>query len=301
MSIYHCDSITVQWCIISESMSKSNHVKGSHGFGGIWGSNYGSYHHNLLAHHTSRNPRMASGSGYTDHRNNVIYNWGYQSLYGGEKSQKGNDKFNFSEFNIVANYYKPGPATLPGEVSYRIANPSFRSETDQGKWYISGNVVEGKAEVSSDNWSGGVQTEMSFEKIRLEKPWVSMPINQQTAEDAYKRVLANAGANLPVRDAIDERIIQEVRGGYATYEGESYKKEHELSDPDKVSGIIDTQDDTGGWPILKSQPAPPDSDHDGMPDEWDEQNGLNKKDPEDRNKIAADGYTMLEKYLNSIK
>ena len=59
MSIYHCDSITVQWCIVSESMSHSNHVKGSHGFGGIWGSNYGTYHHNLLAHHSSRNPRMA--------------------------------------------------------------------------------------------------------------------------------------------------------------------------------------------------------------------------------------------------
>ena len=123
VSIYHCDSITVQWCIVSESMSKSNHIKGSHGFGGIWGSNYGSYHHNLLAHHSSRNPRMASGSGNTDYRNNVIYNWGYQSLYGGEKFQQGNDKFNFSNFNIVANYYKPGPATRPGEVSYRIANP----------------------------------------------------------------------------------------------------------------------------------------------------------------------------------
>ena len=116
MSIYHCDSITVQWCIVSESMSRSHHVKGSHGFGGIWGSNYGTYHHNLLAHHSSRNPRMASGCGNTDYRNNVIYNWGYQSLYGGEKYQVGNDKFNFTNLNIVANYYKPGPATRPGEV-----------------------------------------------------------------------------------------------------------------------------------------------------------------------------------------
>ena len=67
MSIYHCDSITVQWCIISESVSHSNHVKGSHGFGGIWGSNYGTSHHNLLAHHSSRNPRMTSGCGNTDY------------------------------------------------------------------------------------------------------------------------------------------------------------------------------------------------------------------------------------------
>jgi pectate lyase len=158
VSIYHCDSITVQWCLISESMSKSNHVKGSHGFGGIWGSNHGTYHHNLLAHHSSRNPRMASGSGNTDYRNNVIYNWGYQSLYGGEKFQQGNDKFNFSNFNIVANHYKPGPATRPGEVMYRIANPSYRSEVDYGQWYITENVVEGNEIVSADNWNGGVQT-----------------------------------------------------------------------------------------------------------------------------------------------
>jgi len=246
MSIYHCDSITVQWCIISESMSKSNHKKGSHGFGGILGSNYGTYHHNLLAHHSSRNPRMASGSGNTDYRNNVIYNWGYQSLYGGEKFQRGKDKFNFSNFNIVANYYKPGPATKPGEVMYRIANPSFRSEEDHGKWYIAENTVKGNEEVTTDNWNGGVQTELSFEKIRLYKPWPSMPINQQTAEEAYKIVLDNAGAILPKRDAIDERIIKEVRGGYATYEGKSYKKEHQVADSTKVCGIIDTQSDVGG-------------------------------------------------------
>ena len=301
VSIYHCDSITVQWCIVSESMSKSNHIKGSHGFGGIWGSNYGSYHHNLLAHHSSRNPRMASGSGNTDYRNNVIYNWGYQSLYGGEKSQQGNDKFNFSNFNIVANYYKPGPATRPGEVSYRIANPSFRSETDHGKWYIADNAVVGNKEVTADNWNGGVQTEISFDKIKLEQAWPSMPINQQTAEEAFKAVLENAGAHLPKRDVIDSRIIKEVQGGYATYEGKSYKKENEVADPTRVSGIIDTQEDVGGWPELKSTPAPTDTDQDGMPDKWENKNGLDPDNADDRNKVASDGYTMLEKYLNSIK
>ncbi len=302
VSIYHCDSITVQWCIISESMSKSNHIKGSHGFGGIWGSNYGTYHHNLLAHHSSRNPRMASGSGNTDYRNNVIYNWGYQSLYGGEKNQQGSDEFNFSNFNIVANYYKPGPATKQGEISYRIANPSFRDKTDDfGNWYIADNVIEGNANVSKDNWNGGVQTEIDFEKIKLAEAWPSMPINQQTAEDAYQIVLDNAGTILPKRDIIDERIINEVRGGYATYEGKSYKDEHQVADSTKICGIIDTQNDVGGWPELVSTPAPADTDHDGMPDFWEDQNKLDKKNPDDRNKVGSDGYTMLERYLNSIK
>jgi len=301
VSIYHCDSITVQWCIISESLYGSNHIKGHHGFGGIWGSNYGTYHHNLLAHHSSRNPRMASGCGYTDYRNNVIYNWGYNSLYGGEKQQVGNDKFDFAEFNIVANYYKPGPATRPSEVMYRIANPSFRSKDDYGKWYIAKNIVEGNKEVSNDNWNGGVQTKLSLEKIKLEEPWSSMPINQQTAEEAYKIVLENAGARLPKRDAIDERIIDEVGGGYATFEGKSYKKNHQVADSSKICGIIDTQNDVGGWPELKSKSALKDKDHDGMPDEWEDKNNLDKNNPDDRNKVGVDGYTMLEKYLNSIK
>ena len=128
MSIYHCDSVTVQWCIIAESMFNSTHIKGAHGFGGIWGSNYGTYHHNLIAHNSSRNPRMASGSGYMDYRNNVLYNWGYNSLYGGENQQAGDPRFSFSKFNIVNNYYKPGPATQPGDVSYRIANPAMRND-----------------------------------------------------------------------------------------------------------------------------------------------------------------------------
>lgn len=301
MSIYHCDSVTVQWCIISESLYGSNHVKGSHGFGGIWGSNYSSYHHNLLAHHSSRNPRMASGSGYTDSRNNVIYNWGFNSCYGGEAQQVGNDKFNFSQFNLVNNYYKPGPAIQTGEISYRVANPSFRSETDFGKWHITGNVVEGNNKVSGDNWDGGVQTKISFEKIKLDAPWPSMAIQQQTAEEAYKLVLEQAGAILPKRDPVDYRIIEETRGGFATYEGNTYKKEDESSVVSKATGIIDSQQDVGGWPEMKSLPAPTDSDHDGMPDKWEKENGLNPEDPSDRNKVGEDGYTMLEECLNSIK
>ncbi len=302
MSIYQCDSITVQWCIISESLYMSNHKKGHHGFGGIWGSNHSTYHHNLLAHHSSRNPRFASGSGYTDYRNNVIYNWGYNSCYGGEAFQKGREQFNFSTFNIVANYYKPGPATEPGKVSCRIANPSFRNETDDfGKWYIADNFMEGNKEVSADNWNGGVQTKISFDKIKLDNAWSSMPINQQSAEEAYKLVLENAGAFLPKRDAVDTRIIKEVKGGYATYEGKTYKKNKKVTDTTVICGIIDTQNDVGGWPELKSTPAQKDSDHDGMPDDWEEKNKLDKSNPDDRNNIDSDGYTMLEKYLNSIK
>ena len=158
VSIYHCENVTIQWCLISESMYFAGHAKGTHGFGGIWGSNRSTYHHNLLAHHSSRNPRFASGCGYNDFRNNVIYNWGYNSAYGGEKEQPGNEKLNFTVVNMVANYYKPGPATRPGNVTYRIINPSSRNKADDfGKWYVAENIVHGNPAVTADNWDGGVQ------------------------------------------------------------------------------------------------------------------------------------------------
>ena len=247
VSIYHSENVTVQWCLVSESMYHSTHVKGHHGFGGIWGSNHGTYHHNLLAHHSSRNPRFASGCGYTDYRNNVVYNWGYNSTYGGEKQQQGNPKFSSCVINMVANYYKPGPATIPGEVTRRIVSPSSRDKArDFGKWYVAGNVVHGNTAVTADNWDGGVQPQHGstyVAELRLDEPWASMPINQQTAEEAYSSVLDNVGANLPKRDVIDARIIDETRNGHATYEGVAYKQGKDLADPSRKSGIIDTQAD----------------------------------------------------------
>ncbi len=295
MSIYHCENMTVQWCLISESLFNSNHSKSNHGFGGIWGSNYSTYHHNLLAHHSSRNPRFASGCGNTDYRNNVLYNWGYASCYGAEAQQKGNDKFNFSNINMVANYYKPGPATDPGKVAV-LADPSSRGPNDKGSWHVAGNVIEGNPAVTEDNWSG--VRGKNF--IKLDQPWDAMTISQQTADEAYKSVLENVGAVLPKRDAIDTRIINEVRSGTATYEG-IYKTKKRVADESKITGIIDSQKDVGGWPELKSAPAPTDTDHDGMPDEWERNHDFDPNDADDGPKDSdGDGYTNVEEYLNEL-
>ncbi|MBN2213836.1 MAG: hypothetical protein JW723_06285 [Bacteroidales bacterium] len=183
---------------------------------------------------------------------------------------------------------------------YRIATPSFKNEDDLSKWYIAYNLVEGNENVSALNWNGGMQTKISLEKIKLDRPWPSMPINEQTALEVYHSVLDNAGAILPVRDAVDSRIIEETRGGFATYEGVGYKEKNKVSDPSEKCGIIDTQNDVGGCPLLKSTPAPKDTDHDGMPDEWELNNGPDPNSAGDRNAISEEGYTMLENYLNSI-
>jgi len=279
MSLYHNENVTIQWCMITEACEKAGE---GHRFGGIWGNPYGTYHHNLIAHNDSRNPRWASGCGYNDYRNNVLYNWGYNSCYGAEKVQSGSDVFIFSTVNMIANYYKPGPATATS-VRGRIAEPSTRNgEADAGKWWVSGNVIQGVPSVTEDNWTGLARQEAYF---RLSEPWDAMPINEQTAEDAYIMVLAHAGCSRPKRDTIDNRIIYEVRNGTYTYGNK---------------GIITVPADVGGWPPLLNGTPPADTDHDGMPDDWETANGLDPNNPDDRNTIGTDGYTMLENYLNSI-
>ena len=294
LSIYHCEDVTVQWCVIAESLRKSVHVKGAHGFGGIWGGDRSTYHHNLLAHHDSRNPRVASGAGHTDIRSNVIYNWGGNSTYGGEKQQVGNPKFNFTTVNLVANYYKPGPATRSGAVRHRIVGPSSRDgANDFGQWYVADNYMDGDPKVTADNWAGGVQPQGGDTHVHVLKraaPWEAMPVRQQSAEEAYRLVLERAGASLPKRDPVDARIVEEVRTGTAKF-GETYGG--------GGKGIIDSQTAVGGWPQLKSEAAPPDADGDGMPDAWERGHGLDPRDVADGSKDQdGDGYTNVEEHLN---
>ncbi len=283
LTLYHNENTTVQWCIIAEACPKG--TTDEHRFGGIWGNNYGSWHHNLIAHNASRNPRWASGCGYNDYRNNVIYNWEYASSYGGEARQKGDRRkppIEHSTINMIANYYKPGPAT-ESKVRSTITAPSSRDgDADAGKWWVSDNFVEGNPTVTANNLLGVTKTGSAY---RLDEPWHAMEIDQQTAEEAYQSVLDHAGCSLPIRDKVDADIIDDVLHGKAKFGN---------------NGIIDSPSDVGGWPILKSGTAQIDTDNDGMPDNWEKKNGLNPNDASDRNNIANDGYTMLEKYLNSI-
>ncbi len=306
-SFYDNENFTMQWCILSESLRKSLHHKGNHGYGGIWGGMKASFHHNLLAHHTSRNPRFC-GARYheataeteiVDFRNNVVYNWGNNSAYGGESGQA----------NMVANCYKPGPATskIPRQ---RIVQPWKRDNGDglhdYGRFYIAGNVMEGSDEVTRDNWRGvdvkssvkgsdiapitKSQRDSILGTIRVSRPFPYEIATDQTAREAFEAVLVKAGASFR-RDAIDERIIRETRTGTATYGG-SYGA---------GSGIIDSQEDVGGWPLLRSEAPQPDTDGDGMPDAWEKAHGLNPRDPRDATQNTIDpDYNNIEVYLNSL-
>lgn len=277
-SFYNNSDFTLQWCFISESLNASVHEKGQHGYGGIWGGRGATFHHNLIASHHSRMPRF-SGSSTTpnselelvDFRNNVIYNWEINNVYGGEKGK----------YNVVNNYYKPGPATPKSRLN-RLLNPS----RPYGKFFVEGNVMENNAQVSSDNWAGGVQCD-SPDSARSATPFKSVELGEVSARDAYIAVLQFGGASLK-RDATDARLIEVIKSGKSNAGS-------------RKTGIIDSQKDVGGWPELKSCGAEKDSDGDGMPDKWENDKGLNPTDHEDgkRFTMSAD-FSNVEVYLNSL-
>lgn len=291
-SIYGGDSTTLQWNIISEPLNYSYHFeKGdkdfeNHGYGGIWGGAHLSAHHNLFAHCTSRNPRfngvrLGADRELVDFRNNVIYNWGHNSTYGGENG----------EYNIVNNYYKPGPSTGKN-VKGRIVNPTIDA-TGAGRFFVEGNFVWGRPDVTTDNRLGvhaGKNTETDIARVLVPAPFAVVALPGISAEKAYKSVLEKAGASYK-RDTLDQRIIRDVekgtgriidvQGGYA--HGTSYETT------------------VSAWPTLLTLPAAVDKDGDGIPDEWEIKNGLNPADPSDAVFFTLNKqFTNIEVYLNSL-
>lgn len=270
LSIYKTENLTVQWCLVAHSLRKSIHTKGNHGFGGIWGGYKATFHHNLLANHSSRNPRFSSvqGTKMVDHRNNVIYNWGFKSAYGGGQS---------GEINMVGNYYKPGPATTKRNSILDV------SDDGTGRYYISGNYVEGDKVVTGNNWLGvGGKDPVP---ARVNTPFTYEPINEDTPKNAYKKILKNVGCSFK-RDSYDKSIIEQVDLGIAR-------------DGDK--GMIDSPNDVGGWPVLKKGISIVDSDKDGMPDSWEKKNKLDYLNSADALSFTIDkSYTNLEVYMNTL-
>lgn len=300
-SFYVNENFTLQWCLVSESLRNSVHDKGAHGYGGIWGGKNASFHHNLMASHDSRNPRLGESAGtafaltdLVDLRNNVIYNWQSNSCYGGEAMN----------VNIVNCYYKPGPSTTKKERIVSIDKNKVAGTAVYdiwGKFYIDGNVLEASARATADNWTYGVYNQFhgsygtvpDADKIamRIATPHNPGEVTTHTGQKAYEKVLAYVGASL-VRDTVDKRIIHDVSTGTATYM---------TGGNGSVNGIIDTQSAVGGWPELQSLPAPTDTDADGMPDAWEDEKGLLKNDPSDAKLTTVDEkYPNVETYINSL-
>lgn len=317
LSVLGNKNTTVQWCLVAQSLVNSGHTKGSHGYGGNWGGSGASFHHNLIAHHTSRTPRLGPRpttqlDERMDMRNNVIYNFGGNGCYGGEGMT----------VNIVNNYYKPGPGSPTNDKGKRIAGVGIRTNSyvetypdyapalhKWGKYYVTGNVNSKYSDVTKDNWTygfynqisssdnDGLYTAVTKDTIKLAEPMDFVYVTTHDAQTAYGKVLQYAGASLS-RDWVDTLMVYDTRHGKASHTGSGLGK-----------GFINSQNDNkpagagsdwNAWPELKSLACPTDTDRDGMPDEWEKANGLNPNDEADRNTKNAVGYTMLEVYMNGL-
>ena len=291
-SFYDNENFTMQWCILAESLRSSTHKKGNHGYGGIWGGHKASFHHNLLAHHDSRNPRMC-GARYSDEadlelvdfRNNVIYNWGQNSGYAGEGGR----------YNFVNNYYKAGKESSNKNRIF-APNADIGSNKQQagvwGMFYLSGNYVHGYTDVTNDNSLGLQPVPETKDKKELLSctEFDVAKINTETAEEAFVSVLAKAGASYK-RDKTDTRVLNEVKEGLTPVRASG--------NGGTRAGHIDSQEDVGGWENYTDNPSDviDDKNIDGIPDGWLEKNYPSGKKAND---VNEEGYTYLEVYLNSI-
>ena len=296
-------NITIQNSISAESLDTYNHA-----FGSTIGGHNSMFVRNLWANNIARNPSVGMDGDF-NFANNVIFNWWNRSADGGD---------NNSLFNFINNYYKPGPITPKDKpIAHRILKPeSGRDPKNKalfGRVYADGNIVDGDEKVTKNNWDGGIQIgEMPdagryTDSIKATKPFPMPKATIIPAQEAYEYVLANVGAILPKRDAVDARIINDVRTGVISYvpntdnsNGKQWVK-HRLPDDSYKQGIITDISQVGGYPEYKGAPYK-DSDNDGMPDEYETKHGLNPHDAKDAYAYPKNGggYTNIEIYLNSL-
>lgn len=306
-SFYANENFTMQWCILTESLRNSVHDKGTHGYGAIWGGVNASYHHNLLAHHESRNPRFDGSDVYgisanaltsdqrsVDYRNCVVYNFSNYPAYGGDGQR----------VNFVGNYYKWGPGSEYGpgngakKRQYFYLIPDRPDGSDYTLSIYMGNntnyFTPDQKNINTDNLnglSGSTDYQLLSVPVRIMPGGIAANVTTHSATLAYDRVLDYAGASLK-RDAVDARAVNDTRAGTATcMEGSN----------GSINGYIDTQSDVGGWPVYEQGIALKDIDGDGIPDEWEDRAGLDKNLTTDGNTKTLDPtgrYTNLEVYLH---
>jgi hypothetical protein len=302
-------NVTIQNCISSEALDTWNHA-----FGSTMGGENCMLARNLWADNTARNPSIG-WNGIFNFVNNIVFNWHHRSTDGGDYT---------ALYNMINNYYKPGPVTdLNSTVGHRILKPeSGRSKLPYvvfGRAYVHGNIMDKNERVTKDNWDGGVQMENRqgdemtldsakkyFAYMKVDKPFPHAPVTILSAKDAYNYVLKNVGATLPRRDAVDKRVIEQVRTGKISYkpmvtDTDFQFKVRKLPKDSYKLGIITNINQVGGYPNYTGTPYK-DADNDGMPDSYEKSHGLNPNDASDAVKVAKNqgGYTNIEVYLNSV-
>ena len=287
-------NITFSNSMISEALGIAGHrnyaAGTNHGYAATIGGDIGTFSHNLLANCYGRNWSMGGGTdasgayaGRLDIFNNVVYNWGHRATDGGAM-----------EVNFVNNYYKCGPATDRSQIFTLEIEGDLKGTQSA---YVSGNVRDNlDGTLTHDKNGDTYDSEINSSRttpvtwdLFATKPFFESFATIDKAEDAYKKVLSDNGANQPCLDEHDQRIINETLNRTFTYVGSK----------SKLNGQIDSENDCGGLEIYPEIVLSDDydSDNNGLPQWWESITGYS-----DPNYISVEGdtYTVLDSYLNYL-
>ena len=288
-------NVSFQYSMIAEALGIADHKNygegSNHGFAATIDGKIGSWHHNLLVHCNGRNWSMGGGMdgqnkaiGQMDIFNNVVYNWNGRTTDG-----------NCHEVNFVGNYYKMGPDTRRTELFIQQYENVGHPESTW-RAYIKGNIRENKNGSLSEDRKGDTYSVQlsngdpgpSYESV-VNEPFFPSYAKIHSAKDAYKVVLSEAGASMPMRDDQHLRVVDETLHRTYTYVGSR----------SGIKGEIDHESDAGGWEAYPedSRPADFDRDQDAMPDWWEELIGSDPEVANHNDDPDGDGWTLLEDYL----
>jgi pectate lyase len=273
--------LTVQWSIISEGLHCAGHPEGCHSNGLLFSGKDGrakisgnlTVHHNLFAHNRRRNPRNASG-GLLDAVNNVIYNYN-EGIQGSDLLTVASEGDRPAQpNNILKNYFKSGANGGDGSDDWEV---EVEFHSGKGfKYYLLGNIGPHR---TSDTLAEDLVISPAGRPYIVGTRNPAPVVTETSAVQAFVDVLAGAGATLPSRDPVDSRVVSDTQNGTGSW--------------------INTENDVGGFPTLASGTAPSDTDHDGIPDEWESAHGLDPIKNDSAADRDGDGYTNVEEYINS--
>jgi pectate lyase len=199
--------ITVQYSIMGEGLYLSRHPEavtsqGGHSMAtsifqldpGVTPPKRLTFHHNLFTTSDQRMP-VVQGAECVDLVNNVIYNWGNKGLHGNPRSM-----------NVVNNWFRSGPETTR-KLVYQWQQHSANPNPYPGSVWLSGNTADGFT--SAVEAPDGV--------LRNGVACGGLSVSAESAQAAYNTVVGAAGATLPVRDAVDQRVIGNVINRSGTF------------------------------------------------------------------------------------
>jgi pectate lyase len=252
--------VTFQHCIIGPGV-------GPQRFGCLCESDNVTFSHNLWISNQSRSPKA---KGVVQYVNNVVYNWGVCGYVGGHSGAD-------HRAVLENNYFIKGPSSsehFAGE--FKPTDHLFQS----------GNLLDSNRDgelngrpVTPEDFGTGANAPTLEDSTTIRPP---VPVKLDSAEVAYKKVVAGAGCSLH-RDAVDTRLIADLKS--------LGKQGSTINDPAEM----------GGFGELKGGPLPPGAEKDGIPTAWKKANGLDPADPRAAEKISGnDGYSNLERYLNEV-